>query len=149
MWVASVVNTIGQSKFWNSTAIFIFWDDASGFFDPEPPPYVDYDGLGFRLPLLIVSPYAKKGYVSHVRYEHGSILKFAEDVFSLPRLSASDTRANSPASHCFDFTQPPRKFEVIPSGWARSISSVSRWIRDQWTRSSKSVRPALPGKHAP
>ena len=89
MWVASLVNTIGQSQFWDSTAIFIFWDDPSGFFDPAPPPYVDYDGLGFRLPLLIISPYAKKGYVTHVQYEHGSILKFTEDMFGLPRLSAS------------------------------------------------------------
>ena len=115
MWVASVVNTIGQSKFWKSTAIFIFWDDPSGFYDPVPPPYVDYDGLGFRLPLLIISPYAKEGYVSHIQYEHGSILKFAEDIFGLARLSASDTRANSPATDAFDFSQPPRKFKVIPS----------------------------------
>lgn len=115
MWVASIVNTIGKSKYWDSTAIFIFWDDPSGFFDPVPPPYVDYDGLGFRLPLLIISPYAKKGYVSHVQYEHGSILKFVEDVFGLSRLSASDKRAHSPAKDCFDFNQPPRKFKAIPS----------------------------------
>ena len=119
MWVASVVNTIGQSKFWNSTAIFIFWDDPSGFFDPAPPPYVDYDGLGFRLPLLIVSPYTRKGYVSHVQYEHGSILKFTEDIFGLPRLSDSDTRANSPAQDVFDFNRPPRKFKVIKSTLGR------------------------------
>jgi phospholipase C len=115
MWVASVVNSIGKSQFWDSTAIFIFWDDPSGFFDPEPPPYVDYDGLGFRLPLLIISPYAKQDYVSHVQFEHGSILKFTEDIFGLARLSASDTRATSPASDCFDFNQPPRKFKAIPS----------------------------------
>jgi phospholipase C len=115
MWVASVVNAIGQSQFWNTTAIFIFWDDPSGFFDPAPPPYADYDGLGFRLPLLIISPYAKSGYVSHVQYEHGSILKFVEDVFGLSRLSASDTRANSPASDAFNFNRQPRKFQVIPS----------------------------------
>lgn len=115
MWVASLVNAIGQSKFWDSTAVFIFWDDPGGFYDPEPPAYVDYDGLGLRLPLLIISPYAKKGYVSHVHYEHGSILKFAEDVFGLPQLSASDTRATSPASDCFDFNQKPRKFVKIGS----------------------------------
>lgn len=114
-WVTSVVNAVGQSKFWNSTAIFIFWDDPSGFFDPAPPPYVDYDGLGFRLPLLIISPYAKQGYVSHTQFEHGSILKFTEDVFGLGRLSASDKRAASPAADCFDFKQSPRKFKVIKS----------------------------------
>ena len=114
-WVASLVNTIGQSKYWDSTAIFIFWDDYGGWYDPEPPAYVDYDGLGLRIPMIIVSPYAKQGYVSHVHYEHGSILKFVEDQFGLGRLSASDKRAASPAKDCFNFKQQPRKFEVIPT----------------------------------
>ena len=65
---------------------------------------VDYDGLGIRVPLLVVSPYAKKGYVSHVQYEHGSILRFVEDQFGLARLAASDTRATSPERDCFDFS---------------------------------------------
>ncbi|HEY4433755.1 MAG TPA: alkaline phosphatase family protein, partial [Candidatus Cybelea sp.] len=65
--------------------------------------------------LLIVSPYAKAGCVSHVRYEHGSILKFIEDQWNLPRLSASDTRANPIAAGCFDFGRPPRTFTTIPS----------------------------------
>lgn len=114
-WVASVVNSIGESKYWDSTAIFIFWDDYGGWYDPEPPAYIDYDGLGMRLPMLIVSPYAKKDYVSHVHYEHGSILKFIEDQFGLERLADSDTRANSPESDAFDFNQPPRKFRIIPT----------------------------------
>ena len=113
--MASLVNAIGESKYWDSTAIFIFWDDYGGWYDPEPPAYVDYDGLGIRLPMLIISPYAKKGYVSHVHYEHGSILKFVEDQFGLGRLSASDTRATSPEKDCFDFKQTPRKFQVIPT----------------------------------
>lgn len=112
-WVASVVNAIGESKYWGSTAIFVFWDDYGGWYDREGPAYVDYDGLGFRLPLLVISPYAKKGYVSHVHYEHGSILKFIEDQFGLKRLSKSDRRANSPEGDCFDFNQPPRKFKKI------------------------------------
>ena len=63
----------------------------------------------------MISPYARKGKVSHVHYEHGSILKFIEDQFGLGRLSASDTRATSPESDCFDFKQPPRAFKVIPT----------------------------------
>lgn len=113
-WIASLVNAIGQSKFWDSTAIVIFWDDSGGWYDAEPPAYVDYDGLGPRLPMLIISPYAKRGYVSHTHYEHGSILRFTEDVFGLPRLSASDKRAKSLAN-CFDFSRPPRKFKKIQS----------------------------------
>jgi phospholipase C len=113
-WVASLVNAIGESKYWDSTAIFIFWDDYGGWYDPKPPAMVDYDGLGIRIPMLIVSPYAKKGYLDHTQFEHGSILKFVEDTFDLPRLAASDTRANSP-DDAFDFNQSPRAFEVVPS----------------------------------
>jgi phospholipase C len=114
-WVASLVNAIGESKYWSSSAIFIFWDEYGGWYDHVPPKMVDYDGLGIRVPLLIVSPYAKQGYVSHVSYEHGSILKFVEDQFGLPRLAASDTRATSPADDCFDFNQTPRAFTPIPA----------------------------------
>ena len=117
-WVASVVNAIGHSKFWDSCAIFIFWDDSGGWYDPEPPKYLkdsDYDSLGYRLPLLIISPYAKKGYVDHTHYEHGTILKFIENTFGLSALDNpydSDKRANPPKD-AFDFTQPPRKFVTI------------------------------------
>ena len=114
-WVASLVNAVGHSQYWNTTAIFIFWDDYGGWYDPEPPAYVDYDGLGMRIPMLIVSPYARKGHVSHVHYEHGSILKFVEDTFGLGRLSVSDARATSPEKDCFDFKKPPRAFQVIPT----------------------------------
>jgi phospholipase C len=117
-WVASLVNAIGKSPYWNSTAIFIFWDDPGGWYDHVGPAYEDYDGLGFRLPMLIVSPYAKQGYVSHVPYETGSILRFIEDQFGLARLAQSDARSNSPAppeGDAFDFTQSPRPFVPIPS----------------------------------
>ena len=82
-WVASLVNAIGGSQYWNNTAIFIFWDDYGGWYDPEPPAKLDYDGLGMRIPMLVVSAYAKKGHVSHTHYEHGSILKFVEETFGL------------------------------------------------------------------
>jgi phospholipase C len=115
-WVTSIVNAIGQSRFWTSTAIFVLWDEWGGWYDHVPPPYVDYDGLGIRVPLLVISPYAKQNYVSHVQYEHGSLLRFAEDQFGLGRLSAADTRANSPAADCFDFTKPPRRFTPFANG---------------------------------
>jgi phospholipase C len=112
-WVASLVDAIGQSQYWSSTAIFVTWDDPGGWYDHVPPKMLDYDGLGFRVPLLVISPYAKKGYVSHVHYELASILRFIEDRDGLPTLSASDKRAISPAGDCFDFNQPPRKFITI------------------------------------
>jgi phospholipase C len=114
-WVASVVNAVGESKFWDSTAIFVQWDDWGGLYDPVPPPYKDYDGLGFRVPLIVISPYARQNRVSHVQYETASVLRFVEDVFGLAQLSASDARATSPAADCFDFSQQPRKYVPIQS----------------------------------
>jgi phospholipase C len=97
------------------TALFIFLDSYGGWYDPVAPKYVDYDGLGLRLPMLIISPYAKQGYVSHVHYEHGSLLRFVEDQFGLGRLAACDKRANSPAVDAFNFSQAPRPFRLIHS----------------------------------
>jgi phospholipase C len=114
-WVAALVNTVGKSKFWNSTAIFVMWDDWGGVYDHVKPPYVDYDGLGFRVPLIIISPYAKQNYVSHVQYETASVLRFAEDLWGLNQMAAADARANSPATDAFDFSQSPRPFVKIPA----------------------------------
>ncbi len=114
-WVAALVNAVGKSKFWDSTAIFIQWDDWGGLYDHVPPPFEDYDGLGFRVPLVIVSPYAKRDYVSHVQYETASVLRFAENLYGLDQLAAADKRANSPAKDCFDFNQKPRPFVKIPA----------------------------------
>jgi phospholipase C len=116
-WVASLVNAVGNSQFWNSTAIFIVWDDWGGWYDPELPIYMDYDGLGYRIPLLMINPYAKQGVVTHVQYEMSSVLRFAEDLFGTGQLAASDARAADPANDpAFDFTQSPRPFQNFPAG---------------------------------
>ncbi len=112
-WVTSLVDTVGESKFWNTTAIFVQWDDWGGLYDHVAPPFRNYDSLGFRVPLLVISPYAKKDYVSHKQYETASVLRFAEDLFGLGHLTAADRRALSPARDCFDFTQKPRRFVPI------------------------------------
>ena len=85
-----------------------------GWYDGQPPAFVDYDGLGLRIPMPIVSAYAQKGHVSRVHCEHGTILHFVEDLFGLARLAASDARANSPDG-AFNFNKPPRAFKVIPT----------------------------------
>ena len=112
-WVSALVNTVGQSKFWSSTAIFVQWDDWGGWYDHVAPQYLDYDGVGFRVPLLVISPYAKKHHVSHTPYETASVLRFAEDLFGLPQMAPADKRATSPAGDCFDFSQQPRAFVAI------------------------------------
>ena len=125
-WVASLVDAVGESRFWDSTAIFIIWDDWGGWFDPVAPIYVDYDGLGFRIPMIAISAYAKRGYVTHVQYESSSVLRFMEDNFGLPQLAASDARAADPAADVFDFSQRPRTFVPFPFKGGRSAQRVRR-----------------------
>jgi phospholipase C len=108
-WVASVVNAVGASQFWNSTAIFITWDDWGGWYDHVPPPTLSPVALGIRVPLIVVSPYARAGYVSHVVHTTGSVLHFAEEAFNLPSLGEEDARADD-LGDAFDFTQMPRTF---------------------------------------
>ena len=124
-WVASIVNAIGESKYWNSTAIFIFWDDYGGWYDPEPPAYVDYDGLGMRIPMLIVSAYAKKGHVSHVHYEHGSMLKFIEDISAWVPFRPATSARPRPQRIASTSSKPPRTFKDIPTVLSREYFARS------------------------
>jgi phospholipase C len=125
-WVASIVNAIGTSSYWPKSAIVVVWDDWGGFYDNAAPPQLDYRGLGIRVPCLIVSPYAKRAYVSSVQYEFGSILRFIEEVHGLPAgsigptpLGYTDGRAAS-LDDAFDFAQAPRRFKKIPSKYSIS-----------------------------
>lgn len=119
-WVASIVNAIGASNYWSNTVILIAWDDWGGWYDHVPPPQVIDDGkswgsgyvYGFRVPLIVVSPYAKAGYVSHVTHDFGSVLKFTEEVFGLSSLGYADAHADD-LSDCFDFNQTPLQFQTI------------------------------------
>ena len=120
-WVASIVNAIGKSSYWKSSAIFVLWDDWGGFYDNAVPPFQDnYGGLGFRVPMLVISPYAiagkskAGGYVAHTPYEFASILKYVEENWDLGSLGTTDRRATS-ARNLFDYAQKPRPFAAIPS----------------------------------
>lgn len=119
-WVASIVNAIGNGPYWSNTAIFITWDDWGGFYDHVRPPKVIDNGTswgsgyvyGFRVPLIVVSPYAKARYISHQNHDFGSILHFIENNFLLPSLGYADAYADD-MSDCFDFTQTPLSFTPI------------------------------------
>jgi phospholipase C len=113
-WVASVVNAVGKSPFWDSSAVFVLWDDWGGWYDHVPPPQVDRYGLGIRVPAIVISPYAKQGYVSHTQYETASILRFAEDTFGLAPMAAADARAPS-LDDTFSFGTTPRTFTTLSS----------------------------------
>ncbi|HLY04028.1 MAG TPA: alkaline phosphatase family protein [Candidatus Cybelea sp.] len=118
-WVAAVVNAIGESRYWNDTAIFLTWDDWGGWYDHVAPPQYNSYELGFRVPLVVISPYARKHYISHVPHEFGSILKFTEETFGLPSLGTTDVRSDD-LSDCFDFNQPPAPFKPIKAPLSKS-----------------------------
>ncbi|HWO28477.1 MAG TPA: alkaline phosphatase family protein, partial [Candidatus Acidoferrum sp.] len=119
-WVASIVNAIGASSYWSNTAIIITWDDWGGWYDHVPPPKIVNDGTswgsgyvyGFRVPLIVVSPYAKPAHISHVNHDFGSILNLIEETFSVPSLGYADAYADD-LSDCFDYTQTPIPFKTI------------------------------------
>ncbi len=134
-WVASVVNTIGNSKctdtinnraytYWQDTAIFIVWDDWGGWYDHEPPTILggvegDYQ-YGFRVPMIVVSAYTNPGYVDNGRYDFGSMLRFTEFNFANlglreGELGFADSRSTTDLRAFFHLNQPPRKFAAIPA----------------------------------
>jgi phospholipase C len=106
-WTVTQLNALMNGSDWSSSAVFLTYDDFGGFYDHVSPPPVDIYGLGPRVPLLIISPYAKTGVVSHTQYELSSVIKFAEEVFGLPSLGQRDMNAND-TTDSFDFTQSPR-----------------------------------------
>ncbi len=118
-WVASIVNAVGQSSYWNDSAIIVVWDDWGGWYDHVAPSQLNSYELGFRVPLIVVSPYAKHGYVSHEQHEFGSILKFVEETFALGSLGTTDVRSDD-LTDCFDFSQQPRSFTPITSRYPPS-----------------------------
>jgi len=127
-YVTRIVNAAMRSPEWKSTAIFLTWDDWGGFYDHVPPPQVDSLGYGIRVPGLVISPYAKHGYIDHQTLSFGAYLKFIEDVFLHgqrlnPKTdgrpdSRPDVRENSPMlgnlMNDFDFSQPPRAPMILP-----------------------------------
>ena len=118
-WVSSIVNAIGQSPYWNDTVIFVTWDDWGGWYDHVPPQIFGSYELGARVPLIVISPYAKRGYVSHVQHEFGSILKFTEETFGTASIGFSDVRADD-LSDCFNFQAAPQPFRKIRAPYSAS-----------------------------
>jgi phospholipase C len=116
LWVVSVVNAVMESRYWNTSVIFITWDEGGGYFDNIPPPQVQSEkingeppliGFGQRVPLLVISPYAKENYVSLTTLNHLSLLAFIDYNWNLPPLTSSVRQAGSLLDF-FDFGSPPR-----------------------------------------
>ena len=137
-WVTAIVNAIGKSSLWSSTAIFVVWDDWGGFYDHVVPPTVDFDGEGFRVPFIAISPYSKVGGISHgppinkagnFLYEFSSINKTIEGLFGVAQMSARDRNTNIKPlfadTALFDFNQAPRTFKpLVNSGYTCSSTDM-------------------------
>lgn len=96
--VSRLVAALMKSSLWTSSVFFLTYDEGGGFFDHVAPPQVDSYGMGFRVPMLVISPWVKRGYVSGQLYEHSSMLKFIERRFGLPSLAS--------VNHKFDTSTP-------------------------------------------
>jgi phospholipase C len=127
-YVTGLVNAIMRSKDWNSTAIFLSWDDWGGFYDNVVPPYVDAFGLGLRVPGIVISPYARRGFVDHQTLSHDNYNKFIEDDFlGGQRLNPQTDGRPDPRPSVreaspvlgnlvkdFNFSAPPRRPLILP-----------------------------------
>jgi phospholipase C len=105
-WTVEVLNAIMRSPEWKHTAVVITWDDFGGFYDHVPPPHVDLWGLGPRVPMLLVSPWARQGHIASETLEFSSVLKMIETIWDLPSLTRRDRRA-SDMLDLFDFDGEP------------------------------------------
>jgi phospholipase C len=153
-YVSALVNAIMKSQYWQDTAIVITWDDYGGFYDHVAPPVIDQYGEGFRVPALIISPWAKHGYVDDTVYEFGSMLKLAETIFNLPSLHTRDMTSNDMLD-AFDFGQTPQPPLVEPANFVEGMpvqplsngySPVS--VRSSTARSTSSTA-AMPSYQLP
>lgn len=106
-FVRSLINELMRSDLWSSSAFFWTYDDWGGWYDHVKPPKVDKYGLGFRVPALLVSPYAKRGFVSSDQSDFTSVLAFIERNWDLAPLTERDRNAND-MMEAFDFSRPPR-----------------------------------------
>ena len=127
-YVTHLVNAVMNSPLWASTAIFLAWDDWGGFYDHVVPPKVDGQGYGLRVPAMVISPYARQGFIDHQTLSFDAYLKFIEDNFlGSQRLDPAtdgrpdprpDVRENNPLlgdlRAAFDFTAPPRPPLLLP-----------------------------------
>lgn len=126
-WLVSKLTALMQGPDWKSTAVFVTWDTSGGFYDHVAPPKRDSTGFGLRVPLLIISPYAKQGYISHTLYSHASILKTAEEVAGLAPLTANDRDANDTLDS-FDFSQPPNPVLVLKAHGAVPGPTLRQYV---------------------
>ena len=165
-YVTALINAAMKSPDWNSTAIFLAWDDWGGFYDHVVPPTVDRSGYGLRVPTIIISPYAKKGYIDHQVLSSDAFLKFIEDDFLHsarvnPKTDGRpdprpDVRENASILgnlvKDFNFNQPPRKPLLLPTNPPTDSPTVPPYFKGKpsclgCTTLPPALNPVVPGLH--
>ncbi len=126
-WFVRKMNALMQGPDWSSTAVVLVWDDFGGYYDHVAPPVVDRYGLGIRVPMLIISPYAKRGYISHTTYSFESVLKTFEEIEGLRPLTARDRNAHD-LLDSFDFTQAPAPPLILSPRACHDIPSKAQMM---------------------
>ncbi len=121
-WTMSVVHAIMALPSWNRTAIFLTWDENGGFYDHVPPPQVDAWGYGFRVPMIVISPYARRGFVDTEVMDHTSIMKFIAMNWNLPGLTPRESAASGMFSA---FAFPPAATGTAASYTGADVASSS------------------------
>jgi phospholipase C len=129
-WVTSIVNAVMRSEMWEHTAIFLTWDEWGGFYDPILPPQVDPVGLGIRVPMLTISPYARRGVIDDELGEFSTPLRFISDNWGLEPLTDRIRKAHN-FEHVFDFAKPPRPPEIAKER-APTFGSAFGWPADTY-----------------
>src|SRR5579863_386495 len=143
-YVSSVVNAIMKSKYWADTAIFLTWDDWGGLYDHVVPPVIDGLGLGSRVPLIVISPYTKPGYISHKQGEFSSFVKFIEEDFGLPNLGQRDALPQtSDLMDFFDFSQKPNPTLILPPIKYTTELSVPKGVSQDSSPLQGGVNPVV------
>src|SRR5207248_1105829 len=139
-WITDVVNGIMRSPMWPNVAIFLTWDEWGGFYDHVEPPKLDQFGLGIRVPMLVISPYAKRGYIDHAVGEFSTPLRFMADNWGLPYLT-DRIRNTHNFSHVFDFTARPRPPHVLSRVFDFIGPDPFKYYRDEkdWPPSLRNV----------
>jgi hypothetical protein len=144
-YTTSLINAVMKSKDWDSTAIFLAWDDWGGFYDNVVPPAVDQNGYGLRVPALVISPYAKQGFIDTQTLSSDAYLKFIEDDFlDGARLNPKtdgrpdprpDVREDEPIlgnmDLDFNFNQKPRPPFLLPTNPPTDSPSIPAWFNGQ------------------
>lgn len=120
----TMLQALMQSDAWPSSAFMISYDDWGGWYDHVVPPQVDEYGYGFRVPALLVSPYARRGFIDSTELDHTSVLRFIEDNWGVPALGRRDAQAST-FTAAFDFAQTPRKPQFILAERATAAQRVT------------------------